>query len=443
MRNSFDFSHTVFEFKNSLYTIGTFQENEENSLGIADGIPDTVHTMLMSFSLNGAVNYRNFYTPNSCSSGNSYYTVLGNNLIATGTTMSPKNYCGSYLIEDPPPGIDEEVKYRIFVTKTDLVSANKKQVVYRTGKSSYPFSLNKISENEILIGNFVEQDGSIRLLKINADLDSLSCQTLLDSVPLNYSPIYLDKTSADYLLLLTSQLDNASHFELFSSDGTKISHTNFPFVILSISKTADNGYIAIKKETSVNTNLIKFDSHLNIEWTTAYNVYANLFVKQTKDGNYIIGNKTFAKVNKDSVIWSHRYFGDNNITPWYFVFDATETSDGGYALTGFYEANTLLIKTDCAGNLFWDAGCPNLSNDTVKAITAFPNPFKDEVTFQLTDFPAPSYIRLVNMLGQVIFDQTVTDSIFKTNTTSLASGVYVYYIYDGKKIHKTGKIVKI
>jgi len=95
------------------------------------------------------------------------------------------------------------------------------------------------------------------------------------------------------------------------------------------------------------------------------------------------------------------------------------------------------------GNLMWHSNCKVPANDTVKPVAIFPNPFKDELTFQLTDLPTPFTIRLVNMLGQVVLEQIVADNVFNLNTTALAAEVYIYFIYDGKKVYRTGKLVKI
>jgi hypothetical protein len=440
---SFDDCHSILEHKNSLFTIGTLQENRENTASATDGISDTTHSMLMKYDLNGDLIFRNFYTPNSCSSNIYNFIRLGDTLLAGGPILSPKNYCGVYLIDNPPPGVDLVTKGRIYFTSTDLTTGSFKQAIYRTGVSCGPFGILPSHDGNFFVANLVQDDQSINLLKINSTLDSLSNKKLFDSVPDIFTPTYFEKTKNGYVILLTSVDANSSHFQFLNKNGDTTHYVDFPFRITAISKTDDNGFIAMTTEVPTNPRLIKFDENLNVKWQRNYPVYSNSFVKQTKDGNYIIGNKTFAKVNKDSVIWSKRYFGPDNIQPWYFLFDAIETSDGGFALTGFYDANTLLIKTDCRGNLIWDSNCKTAPSDTVKPVAIFPNPFKDEVTFQLPDLTTPFNMRIVNMLGEVVFDQVVTNNIFKVNTTSLAADVYIYCIYDHKNIYRTGKIIKI
>jgi len=440
---SFDDSHVVFEHNNNFFTIGTFQENIENSGGAIDGVSDTTHGMLMKYDTKGNLIYRNFYTPNSCSA-NIYTSILkGDTLLGGGTIYSPKNFCGFYVPGNPPPGVDLITKCRIFFTSTNLTTGTYSQAIFNTGISSSPFGISQAGDGNFYIANFVEDDQSICLLKINSKLDSLSNKKLFDSVPDVFAPTYFGKTKKGYIILLVSPIAKSSHFQLLNEQADTAGYVDFPFVISAISKTSDGGFIAMTTETATVPRLIKFDENLNIEWQRNYAVYSNNFVKQTSDGNYILGGKNFSKVNKDSVIWTRRYFGVSDITPWYFLFDATETTDGGIIITGFYEANTLLVKTDCMGNLMWHSNCKVPANDTVKPVAIFPNPFKDELTFQLTDLPTPFTIRLVNMLGQVVLEQIVADNVFNLNTTALAAEVYIYFIYDGKKVYRTGKLVKI
>jgi hypothetical protein len=111
--------------------------------------------------------------------------------------------------------------------------------------------------------------------------------------------------------------------------------------------------------------LIKTDELGNTEWSKTFDCYADSVV-ETSDGGYAI---TGFKVNWDtdetdfwlvkmdeagSILWTQTYGGEHSDKAWSMI----ETSDGGYALTGFtgpsLDYDFLLVKTDQYGNMEWN-----------------------------------------------------------------------------------------
>jgi hypothetical protein len=439
LKYSFDESHLIFEYKNSLFTIGTFEENVENSGITIDGIPDTTHAMLMKFDQMGDLKARNFYTSNSCYNDIYNYTIFDGYFVAAGLIYSPKNFCGFYDPDNPPPNIDKNTKRRILVTSTDLENNKSTQNVYQIGEDSYPFGIVKTNDNNLFIGSVTEKNRVLNLLKINQYGDSLDNKVIYDSIPFDYEPFFLDKTDTGYLIGFKSLTSNVSHFDILNNNGDTISFKNFSLSPNAISKTMDKGYIILTSE-GTKPKLTKLDKNLQIEWQNTYNLYANSFVRQTKDGNYVLGTKDFAKVSKDSILWQQRYFGASNISPWYFIFDAIETSDEGFALTGFYEANTFIIKTDCKGSLTWNETCTKLKQDDLSNLI-YPNPFNEELNIQISNTNNAT-IRITDLLGKVLLKEKMTDNNLKLNTTSFASGVYICQIYSQDILLKSTKLIK-
>lgn len=139
----------------------------------------------------------------------------------------------------------------------------------------------------------------------------------------------------------------------------------------SLVETSDGGY-AIAGETNSfgagkdDSWLVKIDSNGNMEWNRTYNgkgiEYAYSLV-ETSDGGYALAGETatlvygsadFWLIKTDdygNVEWNQTYGGASNEG----AYSLVETSDGGYALTGYtlsFGAGSYdfwLIKTDAQG----------------------------------------------------------------------------------------------
>jgi para-nitrobenzyl esterase len=108
--------------------------------------------------------------------------------------------------------------------------------------------------------------------------------------------------------------------------------------------------------------------------------------------------------------------------------------------------DTLLQKTS---NFLYDIICNNIlsiKNDQRNIdskIQLYPNPAKDRLTVQLSDFDFSKKIKLtiVNTQGQTIKQILIYDSLTNIKLDNIASGVYFYQLQNNDAILKTGKII--
>ncbi len=170
------------------------------------------------------------------------------------------------------------------------------------------------------------------------------------------------------------------------------------------------------------------------DWDTVGNYYAEIFAAKFD----------FEK----NPIWSNHYgHKDTNETQ----LSGIPTSDGGVLLGGRilnttsppYGYNSVLIKTDCRGELYWNyESC--LSPET-NELLVFPNPFQEYIIFHVPDAPKENEIvvRLYNVQGQLIdhffFENT---DVLRISTSAYSSGIYAYQIYLNTVKYRSGKIIK-
>jgi hypothetical protein len=138
--------------------------------------------------------------------------------------------------------------------------------------------------------------------------------------------------------------------------------------------TADSGYI-ITGEAARRVYLVKTNKNGTVVWSkvyagsTPYDI-ANI-VQQTSDGGYIVSgtltNDTsgvsrmfLLKTNSDGDMqWTHSYVGTSEFTIAADGADALQTTDNGFAMTGYTVQPgsgahyICLIKTDTSGNVMW------------------------------------------------------------------------------------------
>lgn len=151
-------------------------------------------------------------------------------------------------------------------------------------------------------------------------------------------------------------------------------------------RTTDGGFIA-SGEQSTKGVFMKFDADLNLVWTSE-NIFnrttaVNLF--ELADGSFVGGgcidepisddwNMHIAKVNSNGSLRWQRSYGSPRPD---FAYGMTDTSDGGYIITGRSYVNdtvTLyLLKTNCMGLLSQPQANFTAQTDSSNLIATFQN----------------------------------------------------------------------
>ncbi len=137
----------------------------------------------------------------------------------------------------------------------------------------------------------------------------------------------------------------------------------------SIIQTADGGYAITGYTNSFGIGgwdiyVVKLDAQGNLQWTKTIggpNDEYGYSIIQTNDGGYAITGLTnsFGAGNFDVYVvkldaqgnlqWTRTIGGASNDGGW----DIIQTSDGGYAITGYNYLEAYVVKLDAQGNLQW------------------------------------------------------------------------------------------
>lgn len=174
--------------------------------------------------------------------------------------------------------------------------------------------------------------------------------------------------------------------------------------------TADGGYIMVGETSSYGAGetdfwLVKVDSSGNMQWNKTFgNQTAELAtcVIQTSDGGYALGGYWLANdasedalfVKTDSsgnVQWTRTYGGEGGES----VYSLVQTGDGGYALVGVTTsysedgaiADFWLIKTDSGGFVEWNQTYTEQNTDCAKSLVQ-----TDDGGYTLAGFVRPAII---------------------------------------------------
>lgn len=82
-------------------------------------------------------------------------------------------------------------------------------------------------------------------------------------------------------------------------------------------------------------------------------------------------------------------------------------------------------------------------NSLQMSIDLYPNPTKDELVIQLSDFPLQSNLKLnlFSINGQVIKQVSINSKLTNIELDKVSQGIYFYQLQDGHNTLKTGKII--
>ena len=157
--------------------------------------------------------------------------------------------------------------------------------------------------------------------------------------------------------------------------------------ISSLIQTTDGGYAGAGKTYSkgageIDAWIIKVDEQGNIAWHRTYGGSKSDWVFsliQTTDGGYAVAGITESKGageidawiikldEQGNKIWDRTYGGSKSN----WVFSLIQTTDGGYAATGWTDASLAdawVIKLDEQGNKVWDKTYGGIGNDLLRSL---------------------------------------------------------------------------
>lgn len=181
--------------------------------------------------------------------------------------------------------------------------------------------------------------------------------------------------------LLFSQKDTA-HIYTFGGENEEQGR--------DIELTRDSGFVLVGSTSSFGNGnsdiyLVKVDSNIKYEWSTAIGHYQTEFgyaVKQTVTGGYIVCGYTNSLGaggydvylvrlnNKGQKLWEKTYGGAD----WDFAYDVEVTPDGGFLVIGEThsfgngDADAYLLKTDLNGNLEWQKTLGGSGKDIARGL---------------------------------------------------------------------------
>lgn len=232
---------------------------------------------------------------------------------------------------------------------------------------------------------------------------------------------------------------------------------------MAVQQTNDHGFVIAgysyqlyMGKYNYNVYLIKTDSIGDTLWTKVFysagesEAYS---VQQTFDNGYIMTGTTYASgignyydlllIKTDSLgdsLWTRR-FGGNQPDYGYFV---RQTKDGGYIITGSGSNTTTggiyLIKTDSMGRVTSTTGIAELNNPF--GFTVYPNPSSGIFTVQVKGIQRfNSKLEVYDLNNQCIYSCSINNnSSDEIDLSNLTNGMYVLLLRTDKNVY-TKKII--
>ncbi|RPH31847.1 MAG: T9SS C-terminal target domain-containing protein, partial [Bacteroidales bacterium] len=84
-----------------------------------------------------------------------------------------------------------------------------------------------------------------------------------------------------------------------------------------------------------------------------------------------------------------------------------------------------------------------ISKEANNVVSFFPNPFKTSINIVINETSQNKeyVLRIYNILGEKVFDTTVTKQLTTLEIGSLPQGTYIYRVIDNNKVIQTGKLI--
>jgi hypothetical protein len=227
--------------------------------------------------------------------------------------------------------------------------------------------------------------------------------------------------------------------------------------------------------------LIKMDTNGTVVWQKNYGVKQQTIgttgLKKCMNGDFIIvgtrrtsPNELKGFIIRTDSIGNQKWWKEYrpNTTPILdtlaenYLYDIMELPNGDIAAVGWAGQSTIsplqqtwLLKVDSNG-CFGAGNCPpnittgvnELSNTESINITAYPNPFKDElnINYSILDFEGVAQLQLIELAtGRIINSIELTESFGSKqfNTEVLANGIYLLSLKQNNKPSVNFKVINI
>jgi len=233
----------------------------------------------------------------------------------------------------------------------------------------------------------------------------------------------------------------------------------------TVEQLSDDGYLiggyfdSQIPDDVLHTYLIRTNSIGDTLWTRTFEISVPHYLKKlNNDNGFVISTEHFdawcgcfsvsiTKLDElGNTIW-HRGFGSNS-TLEKIGNNVTETSDGGFLLTGSTKnispstpADMRLMKLDSLGNFVLSI-IDNKKDSSL--ISVFPNPARNEINFEFNSTIGKQIkqIEIFSSLGQKLKKITsLEETNLKVNIESFVDGLYFYKITTVKNQIITGKFL--
>jgi hypothetical protein len=220
----------------------------------------------------------------------------------------------------------------------------------------------------------------------------------------------------------------------------------------SILVNADGSYTLTADDSTVTNDsdvrIMHFDPAGNMDWTKLYggtDKDISKMIQPTTDGGYIVSalSRSFGWIDPDywilklnsagDTLWTRHYGGTDHE----HCYAVRQTADGGYIAVGHSRSNPsrveeiMLIKMNASGTL------DPLGVSEEKFADGFymyPNPSGGNVELYLPDLKGTAQCRIVNMLGQVVYDKKVdTNDRLALDLGNNPPGVYHVSLISGEQ----------
>ena len=185
-----------------------------------------------------------------------------------------------------------------------------------------------------------------------------------------------------------------------------------------------------------NTNIVKFDTLLNILSEKIYSGFSQLRAfRETPDKGYILtgmdeGDIAFMKIdsneNQEYYHWLARWVYEE------YPIDLHVDTDGGFVVFGSGERDApnytdfLLIKTNSDATL----GVHLMSERKYYSLKIYTNPSNSKINIE-ANFPIKGILTISNPTGQIFLKQNIYEqSVVELNVENFTKGMYIIQIID-------------